>query len=48
MPSRRDFSIGAFRNLRESAEVSLGAMLERYAAGIYVFTGATCIPIAET
>ena len=49
MPSRRVFSIGALRNLRESAEVSLGAILERYAAaGIYVFTGATCPPIAET
>jgi hypothetical protein len=48
MPSRRVFSIGALRNLRESAEGSLGAILERYAAGIYVFTGATCPPIAET
>jgi hypothetical protein len=48
MPSRRDFSIGAFRNLRESAKVSLGALLARYAAGICVFTGATCLPIAET
>jgi hypothetical protein len=46
MPSRRVFSIGALRNLRESAEVSLGAILERYAAGIYVFTGTTGPPIA--
>jgi hypothetical protein len=48
MPSRRVFSIGALMNFRDSAEVSLGAILERYAAGIYVFTGATCPPIAET
>lgn len=48
MPSRRVFSIGALRNLRESAEGSLGAILERYAAGIYGFTGATCPPIAES
>jgi hypothetical protein len=48
MPSRKVFSIGALRNLRESAEGSLGAILERYAAGISVFTGATCSRIAET
>jgi hypothetical protein len=29
MPSRRVFSIGALRNLCESAKVSLGAMLAR-------------------
>jgi hypothetical protein len=39
MPSRRVFSIGALRKSRESAKVSLGAMLARYGAGICVFTG---------
>jgi hypothetical protein len=29
MPSSRFFSIGALRNSRESAKVSLGALLER-------------------
>jgi hypothetical protein len=48
MPRKRVFSIGALRNLRESAEGSLGAILERYAAGIYVVIGATCPRIAET
>ena len=48
MPGRRVFSIGALRNLRESVKVSLDAMRARYGAGICVFTGATCPPIAET
>jgi len=43
MPSRRVCSIDALRKLRESAEGSLGAILERDAAGIYVRLANCCV-----